>query len=99
MVLHSAQHVFGNVFQRTRSRSVSYRDDSLFLIRVIWRASGQSSFHILSVNGSLSVPEDGGAVPVNVLLSSVQRLVALSARSGTGLAEGETGQAKPDWPA
>jgi len=48
------------------------------LIRVIWRASGQSSFHILSVNGSLSVPEDGGAVPVNVLLSSVQRLVALS---------------------
>gem|GEM_PF-4392861 len=36
---------------------------------------------------------------VNVLLSSVQRLVALSPRSGTGLAEGETGQAKPDWPA
>ncbi|RAO96727.1 hypothetical protein M388_13195 [Mesotoga sp. Brook.08.YT.4.2.5.4.] len=35
LVLQSVQQVFGTVFQRTRSRSVSYRDDSFVLLHVI----------------------------------------------------------------
>jgi len=35
LVLQSVQQVFGTVFQRTRSRSVSYRDDSFSLLHVI----------------------------------------------------------------
>ena len=34
LVLQSVQQVFGTVFQRTRSRSVSNRDDSFSLLRV-----------------------------------------------------------------
>jgi len=34
LFLQSVQQVFGTFFQRTRSRSVSYRDDTLFLLCV-----------------------------------------------------------------
>ena len=49
LVLQSIQRVFGTVFQGTRSRSVSYRDDCLLLLHVILaRFRPGSCFLVLS---------------------------------------------------
>ena len=52
----------------------------------------------------LAISVDGGPLTDNVVLNSAQRVFVPKRsavprpRIGTGLVEGETGQAKPDWP-